>query len=115
MRRTIALLTLTAALLAPLGGCAIQTPEDLYALPRASVEYESLQGELQRLLDSGLEYAAPLSGTSTQPVQDVDLNGDGVGEAVAFFRDTSGEEGSLRAGVCSGRATRLSCSRPWRG
>lgn len=99
MRRTIALLTLTAALLAPLGGCAIQTPEDLYALPRASVEYESLQGELQRLLDSGLEYAAPLSGSSTQPVQDVDLNGDGVGEAVAFFRDTSGEEGSLRVYV----------------
>ncbi len=98
--RKPALLALLAALLTLLSGCgAISAAEELYALPRASVEYESLQGELQALLDSGLEYAAPLAGSSTQPVQDVDLDGDGVGEAVAFFRDSSGQEGGLQVYV----------------
>lgn len=84
----VCLLTLT--------GCGLRSGDDLYALPKTSVEYESLQKELQQLLDSGLEYAAPLSGSNTQPVQDVDLNGDGIGEAVAFFRDSSAQDASLQ-------------------
>lgn len=84
----LCLLTLT--------GCGLRSGDDLYALPKTSVEYESLQKELQQLLDSGLEYAAPLSGSNTQPVQDVDLNGDGIGEAVAFFRDSSAQDASLQ-------------------
>lgn len=79
-----------------LTGCGLRSGDDLYALPKTSVEYESLQQALQQLLDSGLEYAAPLSGSNTQPVQDVDLNGDGIGEAVAFFRDSSVQEASLK-------------------
>lgn len=79
-----------------LTGCGLRSGDELYALPKTSVEYESLQEELQKLLDSGLEYVSPLSGSNTQPVQDVDLNGDGIGEAVAFFRDTSAQESSLQ-------------------
>lgn len=96
MRRRLGTLTILIVLLCLLTGCGLRSGDDLYALPKTSVEYESLQRALQGLLDSGLEYAAPLSGSNTQPVQDVDLNGDGIGEAVAFFRDSSGKEAGLQ-------------------
>lgn len=95
MRRRWKMLAVLLCLLA-LTGCGLRSGDDLYALPKTSVEYESLRNALQGLLDSGLEYAAPLSGSNTQPVQDVDLDGDGIGEAVAFFRDSSAQEASLQ-------------------
>lgn len=96
MRRRLAVVTILWVLLSLLSGCGLRSGDDLYALPKTSVEYESLQQALQELLDGGLEYAPPLSGSNTQPVQDVDLDGDGIGEAVAFFRDTSGKEAGLQ-------------------
>lgn len=87
--------SLLLCLLLLLTGCGLRSGDELYALPKTSMEYESLQRGLQQLLDSGLEYVSPLSGANTQPVQDVDLNGDGIGEAVAFFRDNSAQEASL--------------------
>ena len=44
----------------------------------------------------GYEYAAPISGSHTQSVQLEDLDGDGVDEALAFLRDTSGKEHPLK-------------------
>lgn len=71
-----------------LTGCGLHTSfEDFYRLPRLSDEYASLNTCLQALLDEGAEYAAPQSGQHLQSVQMVDLNGDGVNEAVAFLRD----------------------------
>lgn len=99
MRRKMICLVLLACLLTLLTGCGLKSGDDLYALPKTSVEYESLQRALQALLDGGLEYTAPLSGSNTQPVQDVDLNRDGIGEAVAFFKDSSGKESSLQVYV----------------
>lgn len=96
MRRVIGLLSLLLCLTGLLCGCGIRSGDDLYALPKTSVEYESLRQALQVLLDSGMEYAVPLTGSNTQPVQDVDLDGDGVGEVVAFFRNGSAKEGSLQ-------------------
>ena len=90
MRRKLGMLGLLLCLSALLCACNLRSGDDLYALPRTSVEYDSLRDALQSLLDSGMEYAAPLSGSNTQPVQDVDLDGDGIGEAVAFFKDGSG-------------------------
>ncbi len=90
MRRKMGILALLLCLSLSLCACNLRSGDDLYALPRTSVEYESLRNALQGLLDSGLEYAAPLSGSNTRPVQDVDLDGDGIGEAVAFFKDSSG-------------------------
>ena len=58
--------------------------------PRPSTEYESLQDSLEQMLDKGYEYSPPASGSYTQAVQLRDLNGDGIDEAVAFFRDGSG-------------------------
>ena len=79
-----------------LSGCGLRNAENLYTLPQASEEYQSLELCLQQLQDQGLEYAAPLSGSNTQPVQLQDLDGDGVEEALAFLRDTSGGEAPLK-------------------
>ncbi|MCD7760651.1 MAG: hypothetical protein LUH16_02580 [Clostridiales bacterium] len=93
MRRRVRLAALLSAIMVLLSGCSLKSGDELYALPKMSSEYESLQQAIQSLLDSGLEYAAPLSGSNTQAVQDVDLDGDGVSEVVAFLRDT--EESTL--------------------
>ncbi|MCD8143322.1 MAG: hypothetical protein LUD83_08640 [Clostridiales bacterium] len=97
MNRTALLLaSLMLALL--LTGCStsVSSPEDYYRLPKASEEYESLEDCLQDALNSGYEYVSPLKGTNTQPVSVVDLDGDGLDEAVAFFRDTDGGENPLK-------------------
>ncbi len=97
MNRTVLLLSsLMLALL--LTGCSttVSSPEDYYRLPQASEEYESLENCLQDALNSGYEYVSPLKGDTSQPVSVVDLDGDGLDEAVAFFRDTDGGENPLK-------------------
>lgn len=88
-------------LLLLLTGCGdssflFRTPESLFALPRLSDEYHSLQACLQELLDDGMEYSPPLSGTTTQPVHLRDLDGDGEDEAIAFLRDPDAEDSPLK-------------------
>ena len=78
-----------------LSGCSFRSGDDLYALPKTSDEYNSLHSSIQTLLDSGLEYAAPLSGSNTQQVQAVDLDADGTSEVVAFFRSSTGLQVSI--------------------
>ena len=100
MRKWLSLLLCTLFMLT-LSGCNVsdflfKSPESLYALPRLSEEYTSLQTCLQELLDSGLEYAPPLTGSTTQPVHLRDLDGDGEDEAIAFLRDTSASESPLK-------------------
>lgn len=73
-----------------------RSPESLYALPRLSDEYNSLQERLQELLDEGMEYSPPLSGNATQPVHLRDLDGDGENEALAFLRDTDASDAPLK-------------------
>ena len=48
-----------------LTGCGLKSGEDLYQLPKASAEYESLQTCLEDILDRGLEYSAPSSPSSS--------------------------------------------------
>ena len=92
MKRIAVLLALCALALA-LAGCMFTTPETaLYRLPKLSGEYESLESQIDALLESGAEYAAPTSGSNLQSVQMVDLDGDGSEEAVAFFRRASDEK-----------------------
>ena len=57
-----------------LTGCGLKSGEDLYQLPKASAEYESLQTCLEDILDRGLEYSAPLTGSNLQSVQLTDLD-----------------------------------------
>ena len=81
---------LTAAvgllLLLSASGCGFSfSPTDLYSLPQLPEEYTELNSSLNQLLESGAEYAAPVSGSNIQPVQLEDLDGDGEEEALAFF------------------------------
>ncbi|MCD8353852.1 MAG: hypothetical protein LUC47_06025 [Clostridiales bacterium] len=97
MKRLLAALCALSMLV--LSGCSfnvLESTDELYALPKASEEYTSLEENLQSLLDSGLEYAPPLSGSNTQPVQLQDLDGDGEQEALAFFRESSAMETPLK-------------------
>ena len=61
-------------------------------LPQLSTQYTELSRQIDELVKSGYEYAAPSSGRNIQSVQMVDLNGDGYDEAVAFMRLPSDEK-----------------------
>lgn len=85
MRRIILLCLLTAAFMA-LGGCYSKSMDELYALPAAPKDYENLQKKINEVIDAGGEPTSPVSGDKIQSVQLQDLDGDGVQEAIAFFR-----------------------------
>lgn len=88
-----ALIALTAL---AASGCGAFTftmnPQDLYRLPELPARYTELNNQLNAILETGAEYAAPTAGTNIQPVQLTDLDGDGRQEAVAFFRNTAEEK-----------------------
>ena len=67
-------------------------PQELYALPELPAQYTELNSQLSAILENGAEYAAPTSGTNVQPVQMVDLDGDGSEESIAFFRNSNDEK-----------------------
>lgn len=69
-----------------LAGCMMPSGDDLLSVPRPSANYQSLQIELEKLLSSGVTYTAPLEGENRSTIQLVDLDGDGVEEAITFFR-----------------------------
>lgn len=83
---------LAGVLMLLLSGCLFQPADELYALPQPPEDFRNLQTQLDDVLKSGAEYAAPLRGSNTQPVQLVDLDGDGVQEVVAFFRVPTDEK-----------------------
>lgn len=71
-------------------GCSLHSPEELYSLPEPPAEYKNLDQRLQETMTTlGAEYAPPLGGSNTQTVQLHDIDGDGVDEAIAFFRVTT--------------------------
>ena len=87
------ILVFTMLLSLLLSGCMFtSSPEDMYELPQFPDEYAALRNVVDDIVADGAEYAAPLSGTNVQSVQMVDLDGDGVEEAVAFFRNSADEK-----------------------
>lgn len=89
-----------------LGGCALQTVDEMYAIPKRSAEYNNLQSAIDSAM-YGLTYSAPVSGEHQQSVQMVDLDGDGVEEYLVFAQGNSakplqilifrqGEDGNCR-------------------
>ena len=84
-------LILAVGALLLLSGCFSQSADDLYAQPKAPDDYLKLDEKISEVLNAGGEYAAPLTGELTQKVQLQDLDGDGVQEAIAFFRVTCDE------------------------
>ena len=95
MKKWMAALLALGMVLA-LAGCTMPKltldPEKLYALPELPARYTTLNQQLNALQEGGAEYAAPVSGSNIQPVQMVDLDGDGREEALAFFRQSDGEK-----------------------
>lgn len=73
-----------------LAGCNMRTIDQMYALPKRSEGYLNLQTAMDGAM-SGLEYHAPISGEHQQPVQSVDLDGDGNQEYLVFAKG-SGEK-----------------------
>ena len=94
MKRFLAALLAALGLMGTLSGCSLNlaaAPEDLYTLPQLPAEYAELNHSIRQLIEAGAEYAAPTAGTNLQPLQMVDLDGDGQEEAVAFLRRGSDE------------------------
>lgn len=76
-----------------LSGCMFTASfDELYEVPQIPDEYTELSRQIDEILNSGAEYATPTSGTNIQSVQQVDLDGDGVEEALAFFRNSNDEK-----------------------
>ncbi len=75
-----------ALLMLPISGCFPSRAEEMYSLPQISDTYGKLQQAVDSVLREGAEYSSPAAGTHRQAVQLEDLDGDGVQEAVAFFR-----------------------------
>lgn len=76
-----------------LTGCMFKASfEDLYEVPQLPSEYTELRNQIEMILNDGAEYATPMSGTNIQSVQLIDLDGDGMEEALAFFRKANDEK-----------------------
>ena len=87
-----ALAALCCAMSLLLTGCLFRPADELYAVPQPPKDYLNLQNKLSEVISQGAEYAAPLTGELIQSVQLQDLDGDGVKEAIAFFRFSSDEK-----------------------
>lgn len=83
---------LTAILLTTTGCLFTGSVSELYALPKMPEQYQELEQQIKDLISGGAEYAAPISGNNLQPVQMVDLDGDGTEEALIFMRESAGEK-----------------------
>ena len=79
---------LIAALL--LNGCYSGGTDQYFSPPQPSEEYLQLQELIDRELSDGGEYAAPIRGSYRQRVQFIDLDGDGMDEALVFLRSADG-------------------------
>lgn len=73
-----------------LGGCVFGSVDEMYALPKSSEAYVNLQAKINEEKGTG-EYIAPLNGENRQTIQLVDVDEDGIQEAVAFFRDADAD------------------------
>ena len=89
MKKRIWLLLATVLTALLLNGCALRTVKDMYAPPKRSEEYQSLQKAIDMAM-VGLDYSSPLSGENQQSVQMADLTGDGLDEYLVFAESTSG-------------------------
>ena len=92
--RLLRYLRVLSVLLLPLilGGCMMTVSvEELYALPKLPQEYQALGEHIEKILSYGAETISPASGSHLQSVQIEDLDGDGIAEAIAFFRNNNDE------------------------
>lgn len=67
-------------------GCEMRTVDQMYAPPRRSDDFYSLQTVINTAME-GMVYCAPASGDHQQNVQTADLDGDGVMECLLYAKD----------------------------
>lgn len=91
LRRKIAGLLAVLCLTGSLSGCRFGSTEELYCLPALPESHAALQQAVDRVLLEETEYASPSAGDHRQALQLEDLDGDGVEEAVGFFRTLDAE------------------------
>ena len=89
VKRALLLAALTGLMMI-CGGCGLESAEGLLLLPKVPSEYMQLQEQLDGVLANGASYAVAEAGTNRQPVQLVDVDGDGTDEALAFFQSDDG-------------------------
>lgn len=85
-KRRIVWLVLICLLLT---GC-MQSGDDLLSPPKPPKDYLKLQNKLDKIIESGLQYAAPKGGAYRHAVQLIDLDADGSEEVISIFRAISG-------------------------
>ena len=91
MRKLSAVLSALTLCALFLSGCMFGSVDEMYALPKSSQAYVDLQTKINAEKGTA-EFIAPLSGENRQTIQLVDMDGDGVQEAVTFFRDTASDK-----------------------
>ncbi len=85
-RKNLIWIALISALL--FCGCEMRTVDQMYAPPKRSDDYNSLQTAIGSAMTS-MEYCAPISGENQQIVQSADLNGDEDLEYLLFAKGGS--------------------------
>lgn len=106
--RLVILLTALASLFL-LTGCTLgNSVESLFTLPQLPEEYQELSETLDQMLDEGYSYITPTQGPNIEPVQMVDLDGDGIKEAVALLQH-SGESKPLKVMIFQQDESRFNC------
>ena len=100
MKRTCLAPVLLAGALLFLPGCLSNGESSLFQLPRTPEDLNNLMSKIREVTGQGGEQTAPLSGENIQNVQLQDLDGDGVKEAIAFFR-MNGDEKPLKIYIYS--------------
>ncbi len=70
-------------------GCDMFSAREMFEKPEIPAQYSNLLTAIETIKSDNFEYVEPLSGLNRQPLQLMDLDGDGVDEGVALLRDTA--------------------------
>ena len=81
------LCVLICALMLFLSGCGASLTADMFAVPEMPEMHKALIESVDTVLADGFEFSNPRSGINREPLQLIDLDGDGESEGVAFLRD----------------------------
>ena len=85
MKKRSCLVAVILLLILLLSGCFSFDSDDFYALPKLPEEFRGIEDAVKPILKNG-KYSSPVSGTNRQAIQQVDLDGDGTDEVLAFCK-----------------------------
>lgn len=97
VKKTGRILALVLGFCLVLSGCMFRGVDEYFVIPQTSETNRNLQETIKTVMGTATAIS-PISGSNTQSIQLVDLDGDGIQEAIAFYQDTSSER-PLKIGV----------------